>query len=635
MALEDFTTYTEVDENADITVVANTITVDTIRRDATSYVKYAYPASTFGNFVHKLDFNWTGATSDTGVCAIWQVSNSSNTVQNGLDNNEGLAAFFSFNTPNLYRLNLYNYANDATAFYNWSSLPGIRYLTIQRIGTALTCAIYTDAGRTTLEAVVSITCASTAYANIYGLSSRDAAPTSAPDLTFTVSNLDLQFVSAGGGTVATSGGGSFSQRRSSISVAPQPARKPYLSLKESMKEFFGEYVRYLKNQNRKESAFEKPYLGEDYQQMHLDIPDPDWPTWTPFHWTPGDWQPGGDPGGGGHPVGACPGCALYADPPLDCNSPVEIHAGIWCTNTPGAQTKATIKMPVHGYTGNTIQDAQSEREVSQRVDGVSAGDTQLLITAPVGVIKEIQIGAWASIGPSAAVYVDSTVAQHTICGKLIDGAGNVCEACIDVSCGCVCPGTPSMIIDSANTDTTIAPGGTATITILGGCPPFAWSVTGQGYVLDALNTDGRSNRITSATGTCGTNWKAYAIVSVTDNCSIVATQEIMNTSGTWKQIGASGGGICTSGFCGPSVTCDEVVQTIYHGVLKQWNVTGAIEVFAQPSCYGGTNIAFPITLPPASSCDGDTLQRSETNCDSTCCFCASQYNHWACATGCI
>jgi hypothetical protein len=45
-------------------------------------------------------------------------------------------------------------------------------------------------------------------------------------------------------------------------------------------EFFTAPVRFLKESNEKESAFEKPYMDDypEYQAMHLDLPNPDWPN---------------------------------------------------------------------------------------------------------------------------------------------------------------------------------------------------------------------------------------------------------------------------------------------------------------------------------------------------------------------
>lgn len=59
------------------------------------------------------------------------------------------------------------------------------------------------------------------------------------------------------------------------------ARKPYLKLKMSIGEFFKSRVVFMKQLHMKFSEFEKPYLESEYNQMHLEIPTPDWPSWQP------------------------------------------------------------------------------------------------------------------------------------------------------------------------------------------------------------------------------------------------------------------------------------------------------------------------------------------------------------------
>jgi hypothetical protein len=54
-------------------------------------------------------------------------------------------------------------------------------------------------------------------------------------------------------------------------------RRPYLGLKRSIREFFTDPIRWIKEGNRQESLFEKPYRDLDYRKMHLDWSLPDWP----------------------------------------------------------------------------------------------------------------------------------------------------------------------------------------------------------------------------------------------------------------------------------------------------------------------------------------------------------------------
>jgi hypothetical protein len=632
MAVENFTTYTEVDEDSDITVTATSISADTIRRDATSYVKFVYPTDTFGNFVHKFDFNFSAASADTALCQVWMLSNSSNTLQEAVTNNDGIGAFVYRNTSGSYRFYLQEYVTDVQDFTDWGSPPGARYVTIQRNGAVLTAMIFTDGARTVLEDVVQITCPTTAYAWVFGLSSRDAAPTDTPTVTVSVSNLDLQF--AGAGTSVSASFGDGIKARSSVIAPPkQQARKPYLSLKQSMREFFSEHVRFIKNQNRKESAFEKPYNDFDYNAMHLDIPVPDWPSWKPWTWTPGDWTPSGPPGGGGVPTKNCPGCALYADAPVgfDCSNPVEVHSGIYCTDTPGAPTEGitTTETQVFNSAGQINPQlknlAGQDAIVDAKASGVVAGDTTLEIYAQAGQIVNITVGAWAFIGPSAAVYVEPLIQNHRICGKMTDGAGSICYACVDVLCVCDCTSVETFRIDSATTDDTITPGSVATIVVLGGCPPFTWGVAGNGYVLSKLSTTDRTNYVISAAGACGAgagNYAAFVTVTITDDCGTVLTKNIRSTGGSWTTVGAHSEGSCLAGGAGGCTATYNGATFIRDDNLKRWTNT----------CSSPAGCGSPYssqTFPAVGGCPGDTEQYTESGCGSDCWY-TQTYEYWTC-----
>ena len=75
-------------------------------------------------------------------------------------------------------------------------------------------------------------------------------------------------------------------------------RKPYYDLKTSQRDFFAEHVRFIKESNTIESAFEKPYYDGQYNKMHLKSPRPQWLGGGPF----------------GNPQS---GCAFIQDPTAD------------------------------------------------------------------------------------------------------------------------------------------------------------------------------------------------------------------------------------------------------------------------------------------------------------------------------
>jgi hypothetical protein len=226
------------------------------------------------------------------------------------------------------------------------------------------------------------------------------------------------------------------------------------------------------------------------------------------------------------PTYKCNGCLLDADPTFDCiKDPVEIHAARWCTNTPWTGTGKLFE--------RKGVPQGSKVAPGTFVGGVSAGDTALRVYAEIGSIKSFNIGAWAYLGPSIAAFVDPTIAEHRICGLMIDGAGSMCIACADVKC-CSCD-NPPVAFSIASYDSTIDPGGSAYVTVTGGCGPYSYSVSGTGYTASGTGTVGT---ISSASGACGTDYTPTVTVTAKDVCGTEKTCVIRNTGGHW-------GAICT------------------------------------------------------------------------------------------
>lgn len=350
-----------------------------------------------------------------------------------------------------------------------------------------------------------------------------------------------------------------------------PSRKPYLTLKSSIAELFKAETRYLKASNQKESVFEKPYFDLEYQTMHLKIPRPDWPTWYLPPWKLGKWRTFPDVGGGALPTYKCPGCMLYADPTYDCEKdPVEIHAARWCTDTPWTGTDRLFE--------RKGVPQGSKVAPGTFVGGVSAGDTALRVYAEKGSIRSFTIGAWAYIGPSIAAFVDPAISEHRICGLMIDGAGSMCIACADVKyCSCE---NPSVAFSIASYDSTIDPGGSAYVTVTGGCGPYSYSVSGTGYSASGTGTVGT---ISSASGTCGVEYAVYVTVTAKDFCGTEKTCVIRNTGGKWtisvapfvRCFNLPGGGRCVSCFhtsCAGNCTGPQLITQVDN--LTKWAITG-------------------------------------------------------------
>lgn len=175
MALEDFTTYTEVDEGGDITVIANKITVTTMTRGMNSYVYKDFGAGYFTDFKHNIQINLT-QLSNYGAGCYWGTSSGANhTYALKNTNNDGLL--------------LYTYSSTGVAFFvlremetnNIDSYTGAKntdyYLTFERSGSTLTCKWYSDSARTNLIDTLSIVCPTTAQRYCQPFHSFDAPHT--------------------------------------------------------------------------------------------------------------------------------------------------------------------------------------------------------------------------------------------------------------------------------------------------------------------------------------------------------------------------------------------------------------------------------------------------------------------------
>lgn len=171
LTYQDFTTWVEVDPGADITIVADTITVDDLRRDHNSYVYLDMGVDYFGDFVHYLTARFTDVVIP-GLMGFWGLSNGDHTIEDKSAAGVGVSLHWTMDPAPDAQWVLTDWDTGESDVYI-DSYNATRYLTIRRSGTTLTCRIYSDAARTVLLDTLSIVCAPTLYRYVEMIQSRD------------------------------------------------------------------------------------------------------------------------------------------------------------------------------------------------------------------------------------------------------------------------------------------------------------------------------------------------------------------------------------------------------------------------------------------------------------------------------
>lgn len=154
---EDFTTFTEVDEDGDVTVIALNIAFDTMRRDAETYVWKDYGAGFFGDFTARFQVNITDLEAgDITAATVGGFAMFSNDTGVGDDLTNFLGVTISQNqaTDDQFRLRLWERFGGATVFIspqqNIHSVNDPLFCTVNRTGADVMFRVYSDSTRTTL-----------------------------------------------------------------------------------------------------------------------------------------------------------------------------------------------------------------------------------------------------------------------------------------------------------------------------------------------------------------------------------------------------------------------------------------------------------------------------------------------------
>ena len=265
----------------------------------------------------------------------------------------------------------------------------------------------------------------------------------------------------------------------------------------------------------KQSEFEKPYLHEDYQEMQYLWPGPPGFMFPPFDMpkfkipTAERW--------GGH------GCIIFCNSPMECNEPVQCSPAIF------------------QYWGLT-RDRYKELSFKIKLNGSTHGDYELheqavfpLVINPPSVDNVFgpnYVKRWAMEAP----YDVLTIVMK-------DGADNICTdelTVMPMDCPeadvCDCDDVVEFSFNDTGTADTIVGGGSITVRVSDGCPPFDWSTTASGYSFESAKTWNRTNILTSDTGTCGVDYDAVCVFVVTDNCGTNvggSPNGVRSTGGHW------------------------------------------------------------------------------------------------------
>jgi len=195
---EDFTTYTEVDENADISVDdASQITVTSMNLYADSRVYDDKGASHFGDtFSHT--FKW-GKSTGNGAAAygtFWAAANTIADMQTWFASDHQAVFMFTYETSETVRI--YDGEHNVDDTTGVCDVGETHWFTVERTAAnAIQCRIYSDEARTSLVDTISIALTGErAYRYLYAVNSRNN-DASASSVTFVLEDLDLNEAAAG------------------------------------------------------------------------------------------------------------------------------------------------------------------------------------------------------------------------------------------------------------------------------------------------------------------------------------------------------------------------------------------------------------------------------------------------------
>jgi hypothetical protein len=214
--LEDYTTYTEVDQGSDITVAANTITITGfLSRTQTGYVYKDKGAAHFsGDFTHRLKVNISAIQTNT-IAVVWGLSNTVGDEKGWRDaSDDSICIRFAtaISWERIYLVLDENGSSPSNDYYQGWSTSTDYYLTIDRdddggsnstgLYTLYICTTnyYGEGGAVLVDTLTAQSSAGEQndFQYCYGLAGYDDNSPS-PTVSGTIKDLDLGEASAGGG----------------------------------------------------------------------------------------------------------------------------------------------------------------------------------------------------------------------------------------------------------------------------------------------------------------------------------------------------------------------------------------------------------------------------------------------------
>lgn len=200
-AVEDFTTYTEVDSDSKLVVLSTTATLTLGNTRGQDYgARKDAGAGHFGDFTHLVTGIATNMSASPNIPRFgWELlSNVTGDMEDASVNTHGVSLMIRDGD---YLIYVTDWSDDSEDFYDATNATSY-YCTFSRSSTTLQALIYSDSGRTSLLDTISTTCETTTYQYLTVAASQNTAGTAS--VTSVVSDLDLQ--EAGGSSIKTVNG---------------------------------------------------------------------------------------------------------------------------------------------------------------------------------------------------------------------------------------------------------------------------------------------------------------------------------------------------------------------------------------------------------------------------------------------